>query len=140
MTNALYDLYQSTVALHERFNTNQTVQQSLNRFTEEYNEVLDAVTKNDLENTKEEFIDCLVTAIGVFVSIGKSDSNINNFKAFFILLKGFQELYLVIRKAGVTSEMLEEPINKVIRKNNAKTLETHELNATTGKITRKVIQ
>jgi len=34
--NSLLSLYNSTVALHERFNTSQTVQQSLNRFTEEY--------------------------------------------------------------------------------------------------------
>lgn len=138
--NSLLSLYQSTVALHERFNTNQTVQQSLELFTEEYNEVLDAVTKGDLENTKEEFVDCVVTAIGVFHSMSKSESNYNNLQALFVMLKSFQELYLVIRKAGVTSEMLETPINKVIAKNDAKTLETHELNTTTGKITRKVIQ
>lgn len=138
--NSLLSLYQSTVALHERFNTSQTVQQSLNRFTEEYNEVLDAVTNQDLENIKEEFVDVLVTAIGVFLSMSKSESNFNNLQALFVMIKGFQELYLVIRKAGVTSEMLETPINKVIAKNNAKTLETHELNSETGKITRKVVQ
>lgn len=137
MTNSLVALYESTVALHERFNTSQTVQQSLKMFAEEYNEVLNEIPKGDKIKISEEFVDVLVTTLGVTMSIGKSNDKIEIYQALFIMLKGLGELYFAIRKAGVESKDLEPSVLNVVAKNNAKTLETHELDKTTGKITRK---
>lgn len=136
VSNLLVELYNSTVALHERFNTNQTVQQSINLFAEEYNEVLDAASKQDKEQIAHEFVDCLVTIIGVFRSIEKNNSNKDALQALFVIVKDMYSLYLVLRRNGISNDMLNEPIVRVITKNNAKTLETHKLDTVTGKIQR----
>lgn len=135
--NSLVELYQSTVALHERFNTSQTVQQSLERFSEEYNEVLNEIPSGNKDKISEEFADVLVTVIGVIRSIEKSNSKVEIYQALFLMLKGLGELYFAIRKSGVESKDLEPFVLKVAAKNNAKTLETHYLDSLTGKIKRK---
>ena len=136
MANYLAELYQSTVELHERFNTSQTVQQSLELFTEEYTETLNEVPTGNKERLTEEFVDTLVTTIGVFRSIVKSENNLKNLNAMFLVIKKLHELYLVIRKNDISNEQLEKSFEKVINKNNAKTLETHTLDHSTGKIKR----
>lgn len=137
LSNNLINLYESTVALHERFNTSQTVQQSLERFVEEYTETLDALnSENVRDDLKHEFVDCLVTVIGVFRSISKSDNNLECLSALFFVIKSLYELYVVYRKQGLEAKDLEQPILDVIKKNDSKTLKTHYLSKETGKITR----
>lgn len=140
MPNKFVELYESTVALYERFNTSQTVQQSLERFNEEYQETLNEVPLGDLNRLSDEFVDAIVTTIGVFRSISKSNNANENIQAVFFVMKHLHNLYLVIRKNKVSDELIEKSIDRVIQKNNAKTTNTHELNKATGKITRKVIQ
>ena len=136
MPNKFVELYESTVALHERFNTSQTVQQSLERFNEEYQETLNEVPLGDLNRLSDEFVDAIVTTIGVFRSIAKSSNASANIQAMFFVMKHLHNLYLVIRKNKVSDELIEKSIDRVIQKNNAKTLETHELDKATGKIKR----
>ena len=135
--NSLVELYQSTVALHERFNTSQTVQQSLERFTEEYNEVLNEIPDAHRDNIANEFVDSLVTIIGVLRSIDKSTNEKENYQAMFVVIKGLAELYFAIRKVHVENQHIQEAVQRVIVKNNAKTVETHYLDQETGKIKRK---
>lgn len=142
MTNGLLALYQSTVALHERFNTSQTVQQSLKMFTEEFNEVLNEVPSGNIDKLTDEIVDCLVTTIGVFISISKTPNKMGDFEVYqavFFMTKYLNDIYLIYRKNSISYEQLETSINRVIAKNDAKTTETHELDKTTGKITRKII-
>lgn len=136
--NILSELIQSTFALHERFKTAQTVQQALERFIEEYDETLDAIAEGKTKDeVAQEFVDVLVTIIGVFISLQKSTDNRESLITLFMLIKQTHALYQAIRKYGIESTMLEQPMRKVIDKNNAKTLETHSLDMTTGKIKRK---
>lgn len=140
--NNFSKLVQSTLDLHNRFGTAQTVEQSQQIFTEEYNEVLDAVSQGEsVERISQEFVDAIVTVIGIFRSLFNSD-NIGAFSAstLFFMIKSVYELYIVIRKNNVKPEDIEKAMVFVIEKNNNKSLGSHEFNSVTGKITRKVIR
>lgn len=136
--NILVSLIQSTNDLHNRFGTAQTIEQSLLFLTEEYNEVLDAVSNSepDIENLKEEIVDVIVTLVGVVKSMFDAPHNTNVLKAMYPISKIIGDVYLIAKRNKITSEDLQTAIEKVINKNNAKTLETHYVNQETGKITR----
>lgn len=136
--NILVSLIQSTNDLHNRFGTAQTIEQSLIYMTEEYNEVLDAISTDepDLDNLKEEIVDVIVTLIGVVKSMFNDSNNTNVLKVMYPISKMIGDVYLIAKRNKITSEDLQKSIDVVINKNNAKTFETHYVNRETGKITR----
>ena len=118
MDNPLAELWQSSNDLNKRFGIDPLEQDSVKIFMEEckelitayfnYNAMFDGDTLDALNtNMVDEFADVLVTAIQMTLA------------------------------RGLTMYDLRKGIERTVRKNNAKTHETHELDAETRKIRRK---
>lgn len=105
--NLLNKLWMSTVSLYFRFHVTPTVENTSMVFREEARELLLAQAGEPDENVAEECADVLVTALGVLLS------------------------------RGIALAELERAIMRVVAKNDAKTHETHFVNAD-GKIARRV--
>jgi NTP pyrophosphatase (non-canonical NTP hydrolase) len=95
-TDSLRDLAHSTLEFYARFDVQPQVNDTIQNFREEVNELIEAAQAGtDRNHIAEEAADVFVTAIGVCAA------------------------------AGVDVERLIEQLYKVIAKNNAKTHETH---------------
>ncbi|MEM6284229.1 MAG: MazG nucleotide pyrophosphohydrolase domain-containing protein [Chloroflexota bacterium] len=107
-TDPLRDLIRSTLAFYERFGVTPKLEAATLVFSEEVDEFIEAAhDAESIDHIAEEAADVLVTVIGLCDA------------------------------AGVSQDVLIEQIYAVIRKNDAKTWDTHEINAE-GKIARKV--
>lgn len=117
-------LIQSTISLHQRFGTNQTLEDAYLIFMEEYNEWVDEGMKHpdfadgdpsdtfSLDSFNEEMVDVFVTLVGLSIAMSKREG---------------KNHYLPLINA----------MQAVTDKNNAKDETTHYLNEKTGKVTRR---
>lgn len=104
--DTFFKLWLSTYALKERFDVVQTVDQALACMNEEYREFLDVAEDGRPQDAVEEAVDVIVTLFGVLAA------------------------------RGITYLAIQDAVNEVRWKNDAKTAETHYVNGA-GKIQRK---
>lgn len=135
--NKFTELINSTLELHQRFNTNQTVKQAAERVVEEFEECINAVEDENLNNLREEIVDVFVTLIGLALSFTKSTDGFEVFKHLWEIARILRGIHALTTKYNITYDVLVPYMDKVILKNNSKTSETHYLDNKTGKITRK---
>lgn len=102
----LRDLIASTLAFYARFDVTPQLEPATKVFQEEVNEFIEAAHADDVTHTAEEAADVIVTVIGLCTA------------------------------AGVSPDQIIDQMYAVIAKNDAKTHETHMINAN-GKIARR---
>lgn len=138
--NKFIELIQSTLDLHSRFETKQTVKQAAERVVEEYEECINAVEDENLKLLREEIVDVFVTLIGLTLSFTKSNDGFEVFKHLWEIARVLRGIYAFTTKYEITYDLLVPYMDLVIKKNNSKTFETHFLNDKTGKIERKPLE